>query len=61
MDSWRDRAEALERAGVRVSVEAEGLWEPMGGTPVYAELSGLCQALMDFRELLVDQSEAERD
>jgi hypothetical protein len=54
------RADVLERALVRISKEAEVLWEPMGGMPVYPELTDLCDAILDSREVLVDQSEAER-
>jgi hypothetical protein len=61
VETWKQRADALEKAGVKVSSFADDLWEPMGGTPVYPELADLCQAIMDMREVLVDQSEAERD
>jgi hypothetical protein len=59
MSTWKQRAEQLEAALNKLQAEAQVLWDA-SGYPVYEELADLCQSVMDAREVLVDQSEAER-
>lgn len=53
MSGATDRIASLERALVRVSDEAVVLWDPMGQPQ--EGMGGLCMAVMDAREVLVDQ------